>query len=479
MSTDAPGTRGAARRRRARSLFARSLALVVSGLVVVGAAGAAYSLTQGPRVSTVVVDTVAASAAAGQRLVFTTNQPLATIDPAQVTIEPAAPFTVEAAGRNVAVQFTYPLDADTEYRVSVTDVESASGGPTSTIDHTFETGTPPIFVLQRRDGQGADGDDAVFSTNLAGDQAVPVFTDPRIEDFRASRDGLVVQTSDESGAAAITGMGLDGSDPTPFAMPGEGSVVGLQVADHDGLVGYTYTDLDISATSGIESALYVARLDDPSAEPTRIDVGADSRVVQWMFVPQTSSLIVLTFDGQLRLVDTSRLDAEPVLLGGALGLAGVERGSGRVLAERSDGYVAIDLTDLSETPLAQPADLDTLGIPGPVVTTVDGRTLRTFTQMGDDGYPASQLVGLVDASGALDPVFSLDHGGDAIMQTCASPSGSHVAVIVAPDIADNPYDMYEQPLPKRLETHIIDVRTNKEVTVIEGTDISWCAVTIG
>ena len=73
MSTDASGTRGAARRRRARSLFARSLALVVAGLVVVGAAGAAYSLTQGPRVSTVVVDTVAASAAAGQRLVFTTN----------------------------------------------------------------------------------------------------------------------------------------------------------------------------------------------------------------------------------------------------------------------------------------------------------------------------------------------------------------------------------------------------------------------
>ena len=35
----------------------------------------------------------------------------------------------------VAVQFTYPLDADTEYTVSVADVESASGGPTATISH--------------------------------------------------------------------------------------------------------------------------------------------------------------------------------------------------------------------------------------------------------------------------------------------------------------------------------------------------------
>ncbi|CDK00097.1 conserved exported hypothetical protein [Microbacterium sp. C448] len=487
MSTDAPRssraprdqTRGAARRdrehRRARSSFTRSLAVVIAALVVVGAGGAAYSLTQGPRVSTVAIDALSVAEAAGQRIVFTTNQPLAPIEASQVTIEPSAPFTIEASGRNVAVQFTYPLDAETEYTVSVAGVESASGGPTATISHDFETGTPPIYVLQRRDGN----DDAVFLTNLTGDQAVPVFIHPQIEDYRASRDGLVVETSDGSGAATLTGMALDGSDPAPLAVPGEGTIAGLQMADHDGLVGYTYTDLDISATSGIESALYVSRLDDPDAEPQRIEVGTDPRVVDFLFVPQTSSLVVLTFDGQLRLVDTSRPDAEPVLLGGALGLSGIERGSGRVIAEQSDGTVLIDLTDLSETPLPQSAELDALGIPGPVVPTVQGKTLRTFTQMGEDGYPESQAVGLVDEAGTFEPVFGLEDGGDAVMQTCASPSGSHVAVIVSPDLANNPYDTYSRPLPSRLETHIVDARTGEEVTVIDGTDISWCAVTIG
>ena len=449
--------------------------IVIAALVVVGAGGAAYSLTQGPRTSTVAVDTLSVAEAAGQRIIFTTNQPLAAIDPAQVTVDPAAPFTVEASGRNVAVQFTYPLDADTEYTVSIADVESASGGPTATISHAFTTGTPPIYVLQRRD----DEDDAVFLTNITGDQAVPVFTHPQIEDYRASRDGLVVETSGGSGAASLTGMALDGSDPKALTVPGAGTIAGLQMVDHDGLVGYTYTDLDISAESGIESALYVSRLGDPAAEPERIEVGADPRVVDFLFVPQTSSLVVLTFDGQLRLVDTARPDAEPVLLGGALGLSGIERGSGRVIAEKSDGTVLIDLTDLSETPLTQPAELETLGIPGPVLPTVQGKTLRTFTQMGEDGYPESQTVGLVDATGAFEPVFELPDGGDAVMQTCASPSGSHVAVIVSPDLVDNPYDTYARPLPTRLETHIVDARTGEAVTVIAGTDISWCAVTIG
>lgn len=473
MSTEP--TRGAARRRRARSVFTRTLAIVIATLVVAGGAGAAFSLTQGPRTSAVALDTLSVAEAAGQRLVFTTNQPLAVIDPAQVSVEPAAPFTVEASGRNVAVQFTYPLDADTEYTVSVADVESASGGPTATITHTFTTGTPPIYVLQRRD----DEDDAVFLTNLAGDEAVPVFTHPQIEDYRASRDGLVVETSDGSGAASLTAMALDGSNPESLRVPGEGTIAGLQMADHDGLVGYTYTDLDISADAGIESALYVSRLADPTGEPVKIEVGADSRVVDFLFVPQTSSLVVLTFDGQLRLVDTARPDAEPVLLGGALALSGIERGSGRVIVEKSDGTAVIDLTDLSETPLVQPADVESLGIPGPVVPTVQGMTLRTFTQMGEDGYPESQTVGLVDEAGVFEPVFGLTDGGDAVMQTCASPSGRYVAVIVSPDLVDNPYDTYARPLPKRLETHIVDAQTGEDVTVIGGTDISWCAVTIG
>lgn len=473
MSTERP-TRRALRGRRPGATFGRSLAVVLAVLVLVGGVGAAVSLTQGPRAGAAAVDALAVAEAAGQRVVFTTNQPLAPVTAEQVSVEPDAPFTIAASGRNIAVQFTYALDPDTEYTVRIDGVTGASGGPASTLRHTFTTGTPPLFVLQRQD----DADDAIFSTNLAGDRALPVFTDEQIEDYRASRTALVVQTTDAAGAARLVTTGLDGSEPTELALPGEGTIAGLQVADQGGFVGYTYTDLDISASGGIESTLFIASLSEPGADPVAIDVGEDSRVVQWAFVPETSALIVLTFDGQLRLVDTADLDAEPVLLGGALALSGIERGTARAIVERNEGTVVIDLTDLSEEPLVAADGAESLGIPGPVTPSVAGSTLRTFTRMGEDGFPAAQSVVRVDADGAVTPLLELADPGDAVMQTCASPSGRYAAVIVTPDLVSNAYDTYTRPLPTRIETHIIDTRDGEGVTVIEGTDISWCQVAI-
>ena len=81
------------------------------------------------------------------------------------------------------MQFTYALDPDTEYTVRIDGRHGRERR--SRIDapaRPSRTGTPPLFVLQRQD----DADDAIFRTNLAGDRAVPVFTDEQIEDYRAS-----------------------------------------------------------------------------------------------------------------------------------------------------------------------------------------------------------------------------------------------------------------------------------------------------
>ncbi|MDX2376134.1 hypothetical protein M4I32_04895 [Microbacterium sp. LRZ72] len=476
MSTEAGvragETRGSRRRRRERSGFVRSLSVVLAVLLVAAIAGSVLSLTQGPRASTVVVDTEAIAESAGQRVVFTASQPLEQIDPAQITVEPAAPYSVETSGRHVAVQFTYALDPDTSYEVTIDDVVGTSGGPESTLSHDFTTAVPPLYVLQRSE----DGDDAVFLTNLEGDRAVPVFTHGQIEDFRESRSGLVVQTTDDDGAAALTVTARDGGDPTPLSLPGAGTVSGLQAADRGGLIGYTYTDLDVSDEGGIESRLYLSRMDDPGTPPRAVDLGDESRVSQWSFVPDTSSLLVLTFDGQLRLVDPQDPDASPVSLGTAISLSGVERGTGRAIVERADGMVTIDLTDLSEEALVTTTAIEELGLPGPVRPFAEGETLRTFTRMGADGYPESQSVVTVGPEGEVAPVLTLADSGDAVMQACASPSGRYAAVTVAPDLAQNPYDTYARPLPVTLQTHIIDTDAGETITVIDGTDVSWCPV---
>ena len=57
---------------------------------------------------------------------------------------------------------------------------------------------------------------------------------------------------------------------------------------------------------------------------------------------------------------------------------------------------------------------------------------------------------------------------------CPSPSGQYVAVTVAPNLVENRYDDMLVPLPRTLQTHLIDLRSGEEMVVLTGFDASWC-----
>ena len=68
---------------------------------------------------------------------------------------------------------------------------------------------------------------------------------------------------------------------------------------------------------------------------------------------------------------------------------------------------------------------------------------------------------------------------DAVLQTCVSPSGQYAAMLVAPDLASNPYDTYQLPLPATVETHIVALPSESnaeplELVALAGSSISWC-----
>ena len=46
--------------------------------------------------------------------------------------------------------------------------------------------------------------------------------------------------------------------------------------------------------------------------------------------------------------------------------------------------------------------------------------------------------------------------------------------LVAPDAVDNPYDLYQLPMPERVETRIIQISDAAEVVALSGFDVSWC-----
>lgn len=471
MSTDA--TRGRNRRARRRAglrRFALTLVGVIGALAVLGGAGAAVSLAQGPRLSEVQADPASAVEVAGSRVILTMNQALAEVDPSHVRVTPDAPFTIDAVGRSLGVRFSVPLDDDTEYTVTVDGARAVGGGPAATLETSFRTPPAEVFLLQRDPA----GDDTIFRSGIDGRTATPVYSAPVIEDFRATSTRLVVATA-EDGVSALHVMNRDGSDVTELPLPGRGIVQGLQVSQRGDLAGYTYSD---PGGQGYASVLFIAQLRDPSAEPTPIEVGDEQvSVDRWRFVPDSSALLMIDFDGELLLTDPAS-DADATVLGRALTIDAIGRGTYTAIVERLDrGIVELDLTTGEESELVEPdRDLGLLGAVTPVPPGGEGRagTIRQFQRMGDDGHPEAQLLAHVDEDGATRELFEVGER-DALLQACVSPSGRYVAALVAPDIVNNPYDVGAQPMPRTVETHVIDTDTGDPVSVLSGFDISWCA----
>lgn len=472
MSTDAVSRRARSRRRRGRA-FAGAFAIVVGVLAVLGLAGAAASVAQGPRVTDAYVDPAAAAAASGSRLIVTTTQSLADVDASQVTITPATPFAVDTSGRSVGVRFTLPLWDDTEYTVTIDGVASLGGGPTATITETFRTPPTEVFLLQR----GTNAGDLIYRTDLSGQNAVPVFRHAHIEDFRATAEHLVVSVRTDDDRAALIVTDLDGENerelPLPVEEGGDGYVTNLQSADRGERIGYTFSDAHLDADSGRESRLFTASLGDPDAEPVAIEVeGADPRVAEWRFVPDTDSILLLSFDGSLLLTGSDAGAGPPTALGAALSIEGIARGSSEAVVDRVDQAAVIDLTDASEAPLVAP-DVD-LGGTSSVTPLPDGSTIRTAAVLDADGVPTGRTsVARVAADGATSMLSEIPDT-DAVIEVCVSPSARYVAVLVAPDAVDNSYDTYQLPLPERPETRILEVDDGAPVVALNGAAISWC-----
>lgn len=445
--------------------FGLTLAAVLGVLVLVGAGLGIVGLLQGPRISEVQVDAAQAIESSGSRVILTANQSLAEIDPAQVSVEPAVPFTVDASGRGVGVRFTVPLDDSTTYTVTVADVVGAGGGPAATLTTSFETPASSIFLLRR----DVDGKDTIFRTDLSGEKAVAVFEHDKINDFRATSTHLVVAVEEDESSRLIV-MDRDGGDQRDLKLPGDGSVGAIQVSERGGLVGYSYSDRKLSDTEGRASVLVTQSLNGGD-EPQIIEVGGqEASVFVWQFVPDSAAVLFIDFDGALSLVDRSA-DTGVQSLGLAATIQGISRGTYTAIVERLDGAVVeLNLADGTEQPLAaSDPDYGT----ATSITPFPGGTLRHVVARDDAGLPVGQAVIRVDDDGTATPLVEVA-STDSILQACASPSGQYAAVVIAPDLANNPYDGMLLPLPENVETHLIDMDSGEEMVALTGFDASWC-----
>ena len=260
--------------------------------------------------SSVQVDPAAAAAASGSRLIVTTSQSLAEVD-----AEPGHRDARRRRSRSTrpgeasACASRIPLFDDTEYTVRVRGRRGLGGGPSATFTETFRTPPPDVFLLQRTTSgdtiyphrphrrRGGAGVPQRPHRGLPGDLEPPRRLGARRRRRRSS--------SSPTWTAALSAT---------LPLPGEGYVSNLQSADRGELIGYTFSDADLGAAGGLESALFTASLkeSEADAEPTPVAVtGADARVAEWRFVPDTDSILLLSFDGSLLLTGSRRARTRP------------------------------------------------------------------------------------------------------------------------------------------------------------------------
>jgi hypothetical protein len=448
--------------RRSRGRFLVAFAGVVVLLSVLVAAGSVVALGQGPRQTGVSADPAAAIDTAGARVIFTTDQAVAPVDPAQVSVSPAADFTVDTSGRSIGVRFTVPLDQNTDYRITVSDVRGIGGGPTATLDTTVSTPKAQIYVLQRTTGA-----DTITRSDVDGENAEIVFLHPAIEDFR-ELDGQLVVSVMENDRAALLVVDPATGDTRRITLPGIGYLGQLQVSERSGRIGFTYSDRELTETTGIKSQLFLTSLTDDTV--TAVAAGGEAPSVDdWAFVPDSDAVLMVPFSGDLMLVDPAGR-SEPVRFGTAIKLQGLSRGTYQAIVDKVDGWVALDLRAGTEEPLTLP---DLSGTVDAILPLTPATTLWHHTERDAAGMPTAGVISVSDASGQLRELYRRVTG-DPILQACASPSGSQVAALVAPDYARNPLDGAYRPLPSTLRTVIIDVASGEVVGNLAGFDLSWC-----
>lgn len=451
---------------RARGAFLRRFSLVAVLLLAVGIVGAAVSLTQGPRVSAVQVDPNAAISESGARVVLTLNQSVAPIDASAVTISPDAAYTLDVSGRTVGVRFTHPLDEATDYTVSIAGVQSVSGGPTSDITTSFRTPTAPAYVLQR----GTNSDEIVRTEVAADAGADAFFQHEHIEDFRYAGGELLVSVVEDD-AAHLLVVNEQGETVRELPLPGEGRISDLQVADRGRLIGYVYSDNELSETSGRASVLFFADLDGGQARAVTV-AGEETHTDEWQFVPDATGALFIDWNGSLLLTDATS-DAEPTNLGSAVAIDGIAHGTYEALVQQLDGWVLVDLTTGVATEVTLPDGVGTKATTDAGVPLTSDVVLWPVTKRDDAGLPLETTLVRVAGDAATDLLtLPTQH---PILKVCASPSGDRLAVTVVPDIVGATYDGHQQPLPQSVETRIVWAHDGSEIMTIRGFSHSWCA----
>lgn len=397
--------------------FRGSLALTIAVLILLGGALGTLSYFQGPKLTSGAIDTSLSVSQAGQQLRLFSNEALATVKPAQISVTPDSPFTVSTSGQILALQFTHRLQYATRYTVRVSGVTSMYQSQGAAFSYGFTTAAASIVYMQRAQ-PAAGGADQIFRTGLSGSAKTLLYSGTRIEEFAVFPAAVAVVVAAADGSSTLSLESLGDLKTDPILLPSRGLINNLQANSAAGLLAFEFTSSDGTYNHALMAV-------DLTAAHTAIPVLTASKqplsVARWHFVGDTTSVVAQPLQGAAITVDLS--------VPGGRSAAGVVSGG------------------------AAAATLDSVGTNIHIATS-----------------PSALVYGTGDAQRTL---YAAPPGAELGVFT-VSPNGQYVALTVTPDAATSVSDSYlVDPRPTSITTVFIAVATGLIVRSVAGFAAAW------
>ena len=397
---------------------------------------------------------------ANGRIVLHVSVPIKRVTPEQVSLTPAVSVSVTTSGNTIVVTPNERLRYQTEYRVRVRDIAGQYGRQRSNIEYHFSTPAAKLYYLHRQYSGGDENkaNDQIIAATMQSEKTEVLFAAPRILEFVAVRDELVINTY-RDGVSQLQRVSLSNkrTQAVPVAKPqlaaklqslGDGRRVGYITGEHSDTKGGQLQLLDV--TNGSSRVVK--------------NVGA---VTDWSTSPDGSLIAVVTGKGDLLLIDTAG-KKQPRPLGNASEL-GDFSSDGRMLSflGSAGGFVAYDLERNERRAIFSDSTQANSYI---VRLKLLGKNARLMQSMFiADRKPGSEVT--YNDGRSVARLYRPD-GAHDITGLSASPNGQYIAVETASQ-QNSSFDNY--PVNGRnmsTRTVLID-QSGTVMRTIDGCNVVW------
>ncbi len=394
------------------------------------------------------------------RIVLHVSVPIKRVTPEQVSLTPAVSVSVTTSGNTIVITPNERLRYQTDYHVRIHNVASQYGRQRSDIEYHFSTPAAKLYYLHRQysGGDESKANDQIIAATMQSEKTEVLFAAPRILEFVAVRDELVVNTYRDS-VSQLQRVSLSNkrTQAMPVAKPqlaaklqslGDGRRVGYITGEHSDTKGGQLQLLDV--TNGSSRVVK--------------NVGA---VTDWRASPDGRVIAVVTVKGDLLLIDTAG-KKQPRPLGSASEL-GDFSSDGRMLSflGSAGGFMIYDLEKNERRAVFS----DSVHANSYIVRLkLLGKNTRLMQSMFiADRKPGSEVT--YNDGRSVARLYRPD-GAHDITGLSASPNSQYTAVEIASQ-QNSSFDSY--PVNGRnmsTRTALID-QNGTIVRTIDGCDIVW------